>query len=72
MTTQDMARDMLLNPNVQATLDLDREPSKVRDRYGEHICGQSVLLARRPQRLSEPVADSAGGAASADKQEAGR
>lgn len=53
---QDMAREMLLSPQVQATMDLDREPTKVRDKYGDHICGQSVLMARRLVEAGVPIA----------------
>jgi hypothetical protein len=31
----------------QRALDLDREPSRLRDRYGRHLFGQGLLLARR-------------------------
>jgi hypothetical protein len=44
---QEMALDLLLSPKVRATLDLDREDVRVRDKYGPHLCGSSVLLARR-------------------------
>lgn len=44
---QEQAADLLTNPQIQRTLDLDQEPSSLRDRYGEHLCGQSMLLARR-------------------------
>src|SRR5262249_37598039 len=51
----EMAREMLLNPKVQATLDLEREPSKASHRYGTHICGQSMLLARRLVEAKVPI-----------------
>lgn len=41
------ALDLVLNPKVAAAFDLEQEPAKVRDRYGNHICGQSTLMARR-------------------------
>jgi hypothetical protein len=44
---RNLANDMLFSPKVQAALDLDREVPKLRDQYGNHIGGQSVLLARR-------------------------
>jgi hypothetical protein len=44
---QEMARELLVNPKVRATLDLDREPEPTRARYGDHLGGQSILLARR-------------------------
>jgi uncharacterized protein (DUF1501 family) len=40
---------------VRATLDLDREDPRVRDRYGDHICGTSVLLARRLVEAEVPL-----------------
>ena len=50
-----MASDMLLSPTVQAAFNLDREPSAVRDAYGDHLCGQSVLLARRLTGAGVPI-----------------
>jgi hypothetical protein len=41
------AFDMIATPEAQAAFDISREPARVRDRYGRHIFGQSVLLARR-------------------------
>jgi hypothetical protein len=40
---------------VQAAFDLDREPAPLRDRYGDHLCGQSVLLARRLTEAGVPI-----------------
>jgi hypothetical protein len=42
-----MANDLLTKPRVSSAFELDREPAAVRERYGEHLCGQSVLQARR-------------------------
>ncbi|HQU44629.1 MAG TPA: DUF1501 domain-containing protein, partial [Pirellulales bacterium] len=42
-----MASDMLGSPKVRGAFDLDNEPSPAREAYGDHICGQSALLARR-------------------------
>lgn len=50
-----MAADMLLRPEVQAAFDLDREPIGLRERYGPHLCGQSVLLARRLSEAGVPI-----------------
>ena len=50
-----MASDMLLSPTVQAAFNLDREPVQVRDQYGSHLCGQSVLLARRLTEAGVPI-----------------
>jgi uncharacterized protein (DUF1501 family) len=50
-----MAEELLLNPRVQAAFDLDREPLPLREAYGDHICGQSVLLARRLIEVGVPL-----------------
>lgn len=42
-----MAMEMLSNPKVRGAFELEQEPAKVRESYGDHICGQSTLLARR-------------------------
>jgi hypothetical protein len=44
---QAQAFDLLGSPRARAAFDLTREPAAVRDRYGRHHFGQSVLLARR-------------------------
>jgi len=44
---QQRAFDLLSNGRGQAAFNLSEEPSKVRDRYGRHMFGQSCLLARR-------------------------
>jgi hypothetical protein len=41
------ALEIVASPQAQAAFDLDRETAAVRDRYGRHRHGQSVLLARR-------------------------
>lgn len=41
------AFELVNAPKVQAALDLDREPEKLRDRYGRHRSGQACLMARR-------------------------
>lgn len=41
------AFDLLLAANAARAFDLDREPPATRERYGKHLFGQSVLLARR-------------------------
>jgi len=50
-----MAADMLLQPRVQAAFDLSREPPPVHDAYGEHLCGKSMLLARRLVEAGVPL-----------------
>jgi hypothetical protein len=41
------AFDLLRSPRARRAFDLNQEPPGVRDRYGRHKFGQSVLLARR-------------------------
>jgi hypothetical protein len=41
------AFDLIASPSAQRAFDLDDEDEAVRDRYGRHVFGQSVLLARR-------------------------
>jgi Protein of unknown function (DUF1501) len=41
------AWDLVTSPAVQEAFDIDREDSKLRDRYGRHDWGQNMLLARR-------------------------
>jgi hypothetical protein len=52
---QEQAADLLSNPRIQRTLDLDREPDRLHARYGEHICGQSLLLSRRLVEAGVPL-----------------
>ncbi len=44
---QDQAFDLLSSPQARAACRLDEESDAIRDRYGRHQFGQSVLLARR-------------------------
>lgn len=44
---QQQALGMLARPEIRTAFDVDREPEPLRDRYGRHRHGQSVLLARR-------------------------
>ncbi len=41
------AFDLISSPAAQRAFDIRAEPESVRDRYGRHVFGQSVLLARR-------------------------
>jgi hypothetical protein len=41
------AFDLLFSPAAQRAFDISAEPARTRDRYGHHVFGQSVLLARR-------------------------
>jgi hypothetical protein len=49
------AADLILDPRTQQAFDLNQEPSSVRDRYGRHTHGQSVLLARRLVEAGVPL-----------------
>jgi hypothetical protein len=44
---QERAFTILSSGKVSEAFDLGREPAAVRDRYGRHMYGQSLLLARR-------------------------
>ncbi|MBA4062805.1 MAG: DUF1501 domain-containing protein [Isosphaera sp.] len=46
---------VLTSGKVARAFDLDREPAAVRDRYGRHAFGQSILLARRLVEAGVPV-----------------
>ncbi len=39
--------EVMTRPEGRAAFNMDREPAKVRDRYGRHPLGQNLLLARR-------------------------
>jgi len=52
---RELAMEMLLNPAAQEAFDLDREPPRVHESYGNHICGQSMLLARRLTEVGVPI-----------------
>jgi hypothetical protein len=55
LRAREKAYDMLLNPAVRDAFNLDLEPGKLRDSYGKHICGQSVLMARRLTEAGVPM-----------------
>jgi hypothetical protein len=46
--------DLVNAPQVRAAFDLDREPAKLRDRYGRHRSGQACLMARRMVEAGVP------------------
>jgi hypothetical protein len=52
---QDAALAMLCNGNVGRALDTDREDPRVADRYGRHLFGRSLLIARRLVEAGVPV-----------------
>jgi hypothetical protein len=51
----ELAREMLLGAAVRQAYDLDQEDPRVREMYGNHIGGQSMLLARRLTEAGVPV-----------------
>ncbi|MGV3772391.1 MAG: DUF1501 domain-containing protein [Verrucomicrobiales bacterium] len=53
--SRDQAYEMLLNPAVRDAFNTDLEPQKLRDAYGQHICGQSALMARRLVQAGIPM-----------------
>lgn len=46
-TFQQRARQLVTGPSARQAFELDREPDRVRDRYGRHPLGQYTLMARR-------------------------
>jgi uncharacterized protein (DUF1501 family) len=50
-----MASDILLSPTVQNAFNLEREAAPIRDAYGDHLCGHSLLLARRLTEAGVPI-----------------
>ena len=50
-----MATDMLLSSPVKQAYDLENEDPRIRVMYGDHIGGQSMLLARRLTEAGVPV-----------------
>ena len=49
------AFDLLVSPEVRRAFDLRREPESVHRAYGDHLCGQSVLMARRLVEAGVPI-----------------
>ena len=52
---QKRAFTVLTSGKVARAFEMDREPAHVRDRYGRHSFGQSLLLARRLIQAGVPV-----------------
>ncbi len=52
---RDTAYSLLLSGKVARAFDLNREDPKTRDRYGRHMYGQSLLLARRLIQAGVPI-----------------
>jgi Protein of unknown function (DUF1501) len=51
----DKAFTMLTSSGVKRAFDIDREDPRLRDRYGRHMFGQSLLLARRLIQAGVPI-----------------
>ncbi|MFP6899606.1 MAG: DUF1501 domain-containing protein [Opitutales bacterium] len=54
--SRERALDMLLSPKARNAFDLEKESAKTREHYGLHVCGQSVLTARRLVEAGVPIA----------------
>lgn len=52
---QDAALAMLCNGTVAKALDIEREDPRLADRYGRHLFGRSLLIARRLVEAGVPV-----------------
>jgi len=52
---RELASEILLSSGVKTAYDLDQEDPQVRQRYGDHIGGQSMLLARRLTESGVPI-----------------
>jgi uncharacterized protein (DUF1501 family) len=52
---QEQALEMLTSGQVSRAFDIHREAPEVRDRYGRHMFGQSLLLARRLVQAGVPI-----------------
>jgi hypothetical protein len=52
---QEAAVAILCNGKVARALNVDREDPRLRDRYGRHLFGQSLLLSRRLVEAGVPV-----------------
>lgn len=52
---RNLAQEILCGSAVKNAYDLDREDPKIRESYGNHLGGQSMLLARRLTEAGVPV-----------------
>src|SRR5216683_847804 len=52
---QQLALSVLTSGKIAKAFEMDREPPAVRDRYGRHAFGQSLLLARRLVEAGVPI-----------------
>ena len=51
----ELAEDILAGASVKEAYNLEREDPKIRETYGRHIGGQSLLLARRLTEAGVPI-----------------
>ncbi len=54
--SQENALNLLLGEDVREAFDLEKESAATHEAYGDHICGQSTLLARRLIEAGLPIA----------------
>lgn len=52
---QDQAISILSSSAIGRAFAIDQEPAEVRDRYGRHLFGQSLLLSRRLVQAGVPI-----------------
>ena len=52
---RDLANDILLSSAVKDAYNLSKEDPKIRESYGDHLGGQSILLARRLTEAGVPI-----------------
>jgi hypothetical protein len=52
---RELAFSLLLNGKVARAFEIQREDPRTRDRYGRHMFGQSLLLARRLVQAGVPI-----------------
>ena len=52
---QQLVFSLLTSSKLTQAFDMNREPDAVRDRYGRHTTGQSLLLARRLVEVGVPI-----------------
>lgn len=53
--SQDLAFSLLTSSKLTQAFEVQREPDAVRDHYGRHMFGQSLLLARRLIEVGVPI-----------------
>jgi len=53
--SREQAFDLMLSSAVRDAFDIEKEPRRLREAYGNHICGQSTLLARRLAEAGVPI-----------------